>query len=162
MKGGKSKMGDKVENMLVNNYEKYYLFAFSIVKKRDDALDVLQESAYKAMKNKKKLRKPEYTDTWIHRIILNTAMDLIIENQKKFPLDSSDSIDMELPVPEEGYEKVELENLLDCLSPKERGIVEMKYFEEMKLEDIAFITGENVNTVKSRLYRALDKLKKLF
>lgn len=153
-------MGDKVENLLINNYEKYYLFAFSIMKKRDDALDVLQESAYKAMKNKKKLRNPEYTDTWIHRIILNTAMDLITENQKKFPLDNSDSI-IEFPVREEGYEKIELENLLGCLDPKERGIVEMKFFEEMKLEDIAFITEENINTVKSRLYRALDKLKKI-
>ena len=38
-------------------------------------------------------------------------------------------------------------------------IVELKYFEDMKLEDIAAVMNENINTVKSRLYRSLQKLK---
>ena len=36
----------------------------------------------------------------------------------------------------------------------------LRFYEDMKLEDIARITGANVNTVKSRLYKALEKLKK--
>lgn len=38
-------------------------------------------------------------------------------------------------------------------------IVELKYFEDMKLEDIAAIMEENTNTIKSRLYRSLKKLR---
>ena len=38
-------------------------------------------------------------------------------------------------------------------------IVELKYFEDMKLEEIAAILDLNVNTVKSRLYRSLKKLR---
>ena len=42
---------------------------------------------------------------------------------------------------------------------KDRTVIELKYFEDMKLEEIAQVLDENVNTVKSRLYRGLKKLK---
>ena len=45
------------------------------------------------------------------------------------------------------------------LPDRDRMIVELKYFEDMKLEDIAAVMDENINTVKSRLYRSLQKLK---
>jgi len=48
---------------------------------------------------------------------------------------------------------------LETLSDRDRMIVELKYFEDMKLEDIAAVMDENINTVKSRLYRSLQKLK---
>ena len=35
----------------------------------------------------------------------------------------------------------------------------LRFYEDMKLEDIARVTGTNVNTVKSRLYKALDRLR---
>ena len=38
-------------------------------------------------------------------------------------------------------------------------MVELKYFEEMKLSEIAEVLGENLSTIKSRLYRSLKKLK---
>ena len=45
------------------------------------------------------------------------------------------------------------------MAPKDRLIIQMKYFEDMKLEEIAEILGENISTVKSRLYRSLKKLR---
>jgi len=48
---------------------------------------------------------------------------------------------------------------LELLPPRDRMIVELKYFEDMKLEDIAAIMEENTNTIKSRLYRSLKKLR---
>ena len=38
-------------------------------------------------------------------------------------------------------------------------MIQLKYFEDMKLSEIAEVLGENVNTVKSRLYRGLKKLR---
>ena len=51
------------------------------------------------------------------------------------------------------------DNALELLPPRDRIIVELKYFEDMKLEDIAAIMEENTNTIKSRLYRSLKKLR---
>lgn len=42
---------------------------------------------------------------------------------------------------------------------KDKAVIELRYFEDMKLTDIASVLDENVNTVKSRLYRGLKKLK---
>ncbi len=155
-------MADNIERMLIDNYETYYRFAFSIVKKREDALDVVQEAAYKAIKNKKKLKEPGHMDTWIHKIILNTAMDLLEKKKKECLQEDMDEPGNDNAAIEEGYGQSELKSVLDCLSADERGIVVMKYFEEMKISDIAAITGHNVNTVKSRLYRALNKLQDAF
>ena len=49
--------------------------------------------------------------------------------------------------------------MLDRLDEKERTVVVLRYFHDLKLEDIAGILGENVNTVKARLYRTLKKMR---
>ncbi len=56
---------------------------------------------------------------------------------------------------EDAYENLDLKHALELLPPRDRRIVELKYFEDMKLEDIAAIIEENTNTIKSRLYRTL-------
>ena len=55
---------------------------------------------------------------------------------------------------------MDLSEALERLDETERAIVVLRYFEEEKLSDIGSMLELNVNTVKSRLYRALDKLKK--
>ena len=57
------------------------------------------------------------------------------------------------------YTNLDLKHALELLPPRDRMIVELKYFEDMKLEDIAAIMEENTNTIKSRLYRSLKKLR---
>ena len=48
---------------------------------------------------------------------------------------------------------------LDSLEEREKAVVILRYFEDRKLEDIAIILDENINTIKSILYRSLKKLK---
>ena len=60
---------------------------------------------------------------------------------------------------EDSYEDVDLRRALDSLSKEDKTVIELKYFEDMKLTDIAEVLGENVSTVKSRLYRGLKKLR---
>lgn len=45
--------------------------------------------------------------------------------------------------------------------PREQAVIRLRFFEDMKLEEIAKCTGTNLNTVKSRLYKALKKLKEM-
>ena len=60
---------------------------------------------------------------------------------------------------EDTYADVDLQRALDGLPPQDKAIVLLKYFEDKTLEEIAEILDENVNTVKSRLYRSLKKLR---
>ena len=57
------------------------------------------------------------------------------------------------------YEDIDLQRALDQLPEKYRTIIVLRYFEDMKIGDIAQILGENENTIKTRLYNALAKLK---
>lgn len=54
---------------------------------------------------------------------------------------------------------IDLQRALDTLPKQDKAVVILRFFEEMKLEEIADILEENVNTVKSRLYRSLRKLR---
>ncbi len=57
------------------------------------------------------------------------------------------------------YENIDLRRALDAMEERDKAVIELRYFEDMKLEDIARVLGENQNTVKSRLYRGLKKLR---
>lgn len=144
-----------IHECLVSNYEKYYRIAYSYTFQEQDALDIVQEGAYRAILKSDLLKHPEYADTWICRIIIHEAFRFLKEKGRVVDLEK---------IPEEGkldrMEDLDLKRALDKLDQKERTIVVLRYFEEEKLETIGQMLDMNVNTVKSRLYRALDKLKK--
>lgn len=152
MKSGAEK---ETEKILLENYEKYYRLAYSYVKTEHDALDVVQESAYKAIRDCGKVRERKYIGTWIYRIVVNTALDLLRRQGREVSLDESRAGEEWQPP----GENLELQDVLDRLNEKEKTVVVLRYFHDLKLEDIADILGENVNTVKARLYRTLKKLR---
>ena len=119
-------------------------------------MDIVQEAAYRAILKSESLRNPEYADTWICRIIKNEAVRFLERYKGR-------TVTME-ELPEEGsedqIEDLDLKQALTRLNNEERTIVVLKYFEEEKLTTIAQIMDLNLNTVKSRLYRAVEKLKK--
>lgn len=143
-----------INELLLKNYEKYYRIAYGYVHNETDALDIVQESAYKAIYHSHKLKKTEFADTWICRIVINEAMEFFRKAGRDYVgTDISDTGE------EERYADIDLERAIDRLSPEEKKVVLLRYFEDMSLNQVAEIVGENLNTVKSRLYRALNKLK---
>lgn len=144
------------ERILLDEYERYYRLAYSYVNNEHDALDIVQESAYKVIRDCGKIREPEYLSTWIYRIVMNTAVDFLRKRQKESV--SLEGVEIEIPH-EDRYREDDPMELLGSLEEKERTVVVLKYFEELKLEEIARILDSNVNTVKARLYRALKKLR---
>lgn len=147
-------MRKKIEKKLLDNYESYYRLAYTYVRNETDAMDIVQESVYKAIKGSSSLKKEEYISTWIYRIVVNTALDYIRKNKKEIV-----GIMKEDDFCEDSYMDFDVMDSLNRLDEEDRIIVVLRFFEEQRFEDISSITGENVNTVKSRLYRALKKLK---
>ena len=136
----------ETEQILTENYERYYRLAYSYMRNEDDALDVVQESAYRAIRDCRKVRNKDYLSTWIYRIVVNTALDMLRRKKKE-------------NITEDQYQDLELRTVLNQLDDKSRTIILLRYFEDLKLEDIADIVGDNLNTVKARLYRSLKKLR---
>lgn len=144
----------KIEDKILSNYENYYRLAYSYVKNESDAMDIVQESAYKAMKSYHLVKKEEYISTWIYRIVINTSLDFL----RKYKHEVVGVMDEETYY-EDSYKDFDMQDILNQLEEDDRIIVILRYFEDQKLEDIAEITGNNLSTVKTRLYRALKKLK---
>lgn len=60
---------------------------------------------------------------------------------------------------EDHYANFDLKSAMDKLPAQYKTLIVLRYFEDLKIKDIAEILDENINTVKTRLYRALDFLK---
>lgn len=150
----KAKKEQKIEQVLLENYNSYYRLAYSYVHNEADAGDIVQNGAYKAILHSDSLKQEEYAATWVYRIMLNEIFRFL---KKDKPI-SLDEIQVEYGR-EDSYENVDLRNALDAMSMEDKAVIELKYFEDLKLTEIAEVLGENVNTVKSRLYRGLKKLR---
>ncbi len=152
----KSQIEKKIEQIICENYNSYYRMAYSFVKNESDAADIVQEGAYRAIKQSDSLKEIDYATTWIYRIMMN---EIYRYTKRKAYVSFDKEIFLE-PALEDTYENIDLKRALDAMEPKDRTVIQLKYFEELKLEEIAEILGENISTVKSRLYRGLKKLRK--
>lgn len=129
----------------------FYRLAYSYVKNRDAALDVVQESIVKALTKIDSLREPAYLRTWFYRILLNESMNYFRRNQRLLSLeDAVWDRGTEDPDP---AERLDLHAAIEALSDAEQAVVRLRFFEDLK------VTDTNLNTVKSRLYKALKKLR---
>ena len=139
------------------NKDKFYRIAYSYVKNQDDALDIVQDAVYKAIIKYDTLRNPEYIKTWFYRILVNCAIDTIRKNRKVTCTDWGEQDIVESGSISDEY--IDLRHSLNKLDDNQRVIVVMRFFEDMKIDDIASVLNCNVNTVKTRLYSALKKLR---
>ncbi|MEQ2526334.1 sigma-70 family RNA polymerase sigma factor [Robertmurraya yapensis] len=136
-----------------------YRMAFTYVKNQNDALDVVQETAYRSFKKIDTLKNPEFFKTWLIKIAINCAIELVRKNKKVIELK---------PQYEEfmGFEdedislSVTLQDLLDKLNDDEKSIIILRFYQEYSLKEIADLLNMPLGTTKSVLYRALSKLRK--
>lgn len=142
---------------ILSNQENYYRLAYSYVKNKDDALDIVHESICKAMTAMHSPNQLEEVKPWFYRIVVNTALDFL-RKHKSFELVDEEFLAL-YSAAEDTYQDLDLHKALASLSPDYRSIIVLRYFEDIKIDDIAAILGENVNTIKTRLYAALKKLR---
>ena len=151
-------MQQDAKNILIeyikNNEAKLYRIAYSYVAQRDAALDIVQEAIIKALENIDKLRVKEYVKTWFYRILINEALMYIRKNKKY--------VQMECDIKEEledfentSDNNIEIYQNVQKLDDKLKTVIVLRYFENLKLEEISKITNTNLSTVKSRLYKGL-------
>lgn len=144
----------QVEAQILASYPSLFRLAYAYMKNADDAMDVVQESAYKAILHSERVRDAQAIRSWLCRIVVNTAKDQLRRRAREVSVEE---------MPESGREDIysdpDLHRLLDELNERERTVVVLRYFEDMRLQEIAEITGEKLSTVKTTLYRSLKKLK---
>ncbi len=150
-----------IEKILIENYCRYYNLALSYVHNEADALDIVQEGAYKAILKAETLRDEEYASTWIYRIMLNEIFGFC-RSRKNYIVEDSIRAESEFGTYDNSSccaEEMDLYNALSGLSDEEEKIIRLVYFNGLKLKEVADIMDLKLSTVKSKLYRAIVKLR---
>ncbi|MEG0923863.1 MAG: RNA polymerase sigma factor [Anaerovoracaceae bacterium] len=147
------------EKYITENQNKFYRLTYSYIHDKDTSLDLVQEAIISGLKSVNKLREPQYLNTWFYRILVNTCLSYLRQNKKHETLELlEDTIETKDSCFDE-IKKKEILRVVMSLEPDLKTVIFLKYYEEMTFEEISSVTKINVNTVKSRLYKALEILK---
>ena len=158
---------EKAFNILVNKFqEKLYWHIRKIVITHDNADDVLQNTYIKAWNGLANFKNNSMLYTWLYRIATNEALTFIKKDKTKNNISYSDTSEnnilnlLEEDVYFEGTEfEKKFQLALSTLPEKQRLVFNMKYFDEMKYDEISEILDTSVGGLKASYHHAVNKLK---
>jgi RNA polymerase sigma-70 factor (ECF subfamily) len=131
--------------------------AQAFLKNEHEALEALQETTYRAYKKIRTLKEPAYAKTWLIRIMINYCQDQL-RKDKRYIRDGKHAD----PSVSDNLTQLELQEALGTLSSADQQLIYLKYFQDVKIKDIAALENIPEGTVKSRLHKTLRKLRSHF
>lgn len=134
-----------------------YRTAVSLLNNREDAEDAIQEALYTAYKKRHTLRSPEKFKPWLLKILTNAAYDILRRRRPVISLEDAGPLASE-PDP---IRNLALAQVVAQLPPDYRQAVNLFYYEDLSIRQIAEITGYEENVIKTRLFRARQRLRVL-
>jgi RNA polymerase sigma-70 factor (ECF subfamily) len=163
---------------LVERWEQpLFRFVYRLLERHEDARDVCQETFLRVLRGASEFREGARFSTWMYQIALNLCRDQV-RRRSRWRLrivdparreDGSEARETEEaalagPLPDEALEARRRERAvreaLRGLSPEQREVVFLKEYEGLKFREIADVLGCPESTVKSRMYLALDTMRR--
>ncbi len=155
-------------NLLVKKYQQsIYYHIRRIVIDHDDTDDLVQNTFIKIFQNLEGFREDAQLYTWIYRIATNEALAFLKSKRNKFFLPL---VDVELQLSNSlkdsqffnGDEiQLKLQKAILTLPQKQRLVFNMRYYEEMKYEEMSEILGTSVGALKASYHIAVKKIEEL-
>ncbi len=151
--------------VLVDRYKTLaYNISLGIVKRPEDAEEITQDSFLKAYRSLRSFKGDSKFSTWLYRIVYNSSISHLRKKQKEVPADpgSPEMLRYAGQPDEEGSQNEDLaaalKKAVDLLPAAEKTMINLYYYDNSSVEDIARITAFSVSNVKVRLFRARKKL----
>ena len=177
VEGLRSGVEPAYERLIELYQQPVYNLVFRLLNDPSDACDVVQEVFVKIFRNIKAFRGQSSLKTWIYRIALNEANNRRrwFGRHKRYEVDlerddAAAGLSLQDTLPDAGSSPFELalsaeaqrliEDGLKVLSPSFRDAVVLRDVEELSYEEIADVLGINIGTVKSRIMRGREALRK--
>lgn len=164
---------DAFERLVRDNQENVFRVIVSVVRNEEDARDLAQDTFVKAYTSIASFNGTSSVSTWLYRIAYNTALDFCRKNVKtpdsKSLFDEDDSEMRNLRAaeetqPEKAFERTSLRKKIFAalaeLPEEQRKMIELRDVHGFSYEQISKMTGVREGTVKSRINRARESLRK--
>lgn len=152
-------------DLLVRTYgEQVYWQIRKIVGSHEDANDLLQNAFIKVWNNVHNFRGDAKLSTWLFKIAVNESINFLNKERQKRQLTAEDDDEFLLKNIEsdpyfDGDElKLELQKAILKLPEKQRLVFNMRYFDEMKYEEISEVLGTSVGALKASYHHAVKKI----
>jgi RNA polymerase sigma-70 factor (ECF subfamily) len=156
---------DLAFHTVVKDYqERLYWHIRKIVISHEDADDILQNTFVKAWRSIGNFREESSLYTWLYRIATNESLTFINSNKRKsfIPMNDTSEFLMNNLVSDpyvEGDEiQLKLQEAILKLPEKQRLVFNMKYFDEMKYDQISEILDTSVGALKASYHHAAKKI----
>ena len=148
---------------LVKAYsEPLYWHIRRMVLSHDDTNDLMQNTFIKAWTSIDSFRGDSQLSTWLYRIAINETLTFLSKRTQSIPIDSPEASVVEQLESDTYFngDKAEaiFQEALQKLPPKQRMVFNMKYYEEMKYEEISEILGTSVGALKASYHIAVKKI----
>lgn len=162
---GKAIDGDKEAflEIIRENKLSLYRVAKGILNREEDIEDAISSCILNAYKSIGKLKNKEYFKTWLIRILINECNSIIKKNNSiacvddyKFVNNSTNDNSYS-----DKYSDIDLDNALRLLDKPLREVIVLFYYDDLKQSDIAKILEISETTVRTRLFRAKEKLREI-
>ncbi|MGG4488202.1 sigma-70 family RNA polymerase sigma factor [Metabacillus idriensis] len=146
------------EELVKAESAKLYKTAFLYVRNKEDALDVLQDTVCKAFISIESLRQPEYFSTWLTKILIRTAYELL-KKKKKTVLMESSFLEKKAEVYQES--ELDLTFAISALNQNYQTVIILFYYHDLSIRSIAETMNKPEGTIKTYLRRAKAELKQV-
>ena len=133
----------------------------------DDANDILQNTFLKAWSNIDNFRGNAKLSTWLYKIALNESITFINKERARNEASIDDDSFLLNNIESDQYfdgdeAQVKLQRAINSLPEKQRLVFNMRYYDEMKYEDMSEILGTSVGALKASYHHALKKIEAFF
>ncbi|KAA0564647.1 sigma-70 family RNA polymerase sigma factor [Bacillus sp. CH30_1T] len=149
-----------LEKLLIIHGNQLYRTAYLYVRNREDALDVVQETSYKAFLSISQLKNEEFFLTWLTKILINCSYDVLRRNKKELPFNNMTNLTSDSQR-EKREEILDLLEAINRLNEKHKNAIILFYFHDLSIREIAKALNLPESTVKTNLRRGKERLKKL-
>jgi len=157
----RAKKGDAraFQTLIHTEKEKLYKMAYVYMRNEDDALEVFQETVYKAFKSIETLKNNDYFSTWVTRILINTAIALLNKKKKIVPLTQDILENMGEARHVKREEQLDLLEAMDDIEEKYKIVLLLRFYKDYTIPQISEFLNYPEGTVKTNIRRGLALLK---
>lgn len=153
------------ERLVRENQNRIYAVCLNMLKNPHDAEDAAQDVFVKVFRSIRSFKAESRLETWMTKIAVNTCLDIIRSRRETVDIDEQyDLTDGRTPETEleQSDRRLALRQALSQLPEEIRSVVVLRFVEERSYEEIAEILNLNLNTVRTRIFRGREKIKKIF